>query len=64
MADTFYNMWFVINNNANTYQVYIQSSSDPAVSSITQLSITARASTFPFRNPITGLSPDHLSFRI
>jgi hypothetical protein len=53
MANTFYNMWYVINNNANTYKVYIQSNSDPSVSSQTQLETTTGVSTFAFRNTIT-----------
>jgi hypothetical protein len=55
LANTVYNMWFVVNNNANTYQVYAQSDGDPRVAATaTQLNTTVNASTFTFRKASTA----------
>jgi hypothetical protein len=36
-ADTVYNIWFVVDNAANNYKVYLQSDADPRVTTQTQM---------------------------
>jgi hypothetical protein len=49
-ADTLYNVWFVINNSANTYKVFMQSDGDPLLANVTQMKSDGNVSDFGFRN--------------
>ncbi len=49
-ADTQYNVWFVINNSANTYKIFMQSDGDPLLASVTQMKSDGGVTDFGFRN--------------
>ena len=50
VAGVTYNVWFQINNSADTYQVFMQSDGVPSLTSRTQVLGTNGVSTFGFRN--------------
>jgi hypothetical protein len=60
VANAQYNAWFVINNSADTYQLYMQSDADPNLATPTLITgittdattgaVTSSTSTFGFRN--------------
>jgi hypothetical protein len=59
VAGSQYNGWFVINNSADTYQLYLQNDADPALATPTLITgittdatgaVTSSTSTFGFRN--------------
>jgi hypothetical protein len=59
VANAQYNAWFVINNSADTYQLYLQNDADPNLANPTLISgiivdatgnVTSNTSTFGFRN--------------
>jgi hypothetical protein len=69
LPDTTYNVWFVVDNAANNYKVYIQSDKDPRVATQTQmLADTGAGGVFGFRTEsITrgaNLDMDTLNFGI
>jgi hypothetical protein len=51
IAGVLYNAWFEINNSANTYQIFLQSDADPAISTRKLMfADDGTGSTFGFRN--------------
>jgi len=59
-AGTPYNVWFVINNSTDKYQVYMQSDADPALATPTQILGTDGTTDFTFRNSGTAAQPNDL----
>jgi hypothetical protein len=60
-ANTLYNVWFVVNNSTDKYNVYLQSDGDPLLATPTKLLATdGTGGDFTFRNSGGGAQPNDL----